>query len=239
MFIFTRRNVLIFSVLLATVITAIFCFSAINERSLLNAGVNAYTIVLDAGHGGIDNGVTGIKTGVKESELNLLVVKKLEKYFNDAGFNVVLTRKNQAGLYGVATKNRKRKDMQKRKSIINKANPIVVISVHMNEYPISTRRGAQVFYKPKDENGRRLALNVQESLNEMESAVRSCSALTGDYYILNCSKYPSIIVECGFLSNPDDDMLLNTEEYREEISYAIFKGAIEFLSYSPTVNCCL
>ena len=69
----------------------------------------------------------------------------------------------------------------------------------------------------------------------MENSSRDCSALVGDYYILNCSQYPSIIAECGFLSNPEDEALLITEEYQEAIAYAIFKGIVEFL-VSPTIN---
>jgi N-acetylmuramoyl-L-alanine amidase len=100
----------------------------------------------------------------------------------------------------------------------------------MNKYSNSTRRGAQVFYKKGDERGRMLADSVQQSFNLMEEAVRICSPLSGDYYILNCSNYPSIIAECGFLSNPNDEALLKTESYQDSIAYAIFKGIVGYLS---------
>jgi len=232
MFVFKRRNVIIISVLLATALTFIFCFNALAEKPAGDASANKIKIVLDAGHGGIDGGVTGVKTGVKESELNLKVVKKLEKYLVGAGMSVVLTRSSDAGLYGVATTKLKRKDMEKRRDIIKKAQPTLVVSVHMNKYSLSTRRGAQVFYKKTDESGKLLATCIQESFNSMEESSRDCSALNGDYYILNCTEYPSVITECGFLSNPEDEALLITEEYQDAVAYAIFKGIVGYFAYT-------
>lgn len=230
MFIIKKKNLIIISVLLITVLTFIVCFGALNLIPTSDASSSRIKIVLDAGHGGIDFGVNGVNTGVKESELNLKVVKKLENYLLSAGFSVVLTRSSDAGLYGVATKNLKRKDMEKRREIINDCKPALVISIHMNKYSVSTRRGAQVFFKDSDKYSKLLADCVQDSFNDMAEASRECSALKGDYYILNCSNFPSIIAECGFLSNPEDEALLITEEYQDKISYTIFKGVINYLT---------
>lgn len=230
MFVFKRRNLIIISVLIITAITFIICFGALSVNAISDSNSNKIKVVLDAGHGGIDGGVLGVNSGVKESELNLKVVKLLEKHLTNAGIQVILTRTSDAGLYGVATKNLKRKDMEKRRDIISQAKPDLVVSIHMNKFSMSSRRGAQVFYKDNDEFGKKLAESIQESFNSMESAVRTCSALVGDYYILNCTEYPSVIAECGFLSSPEDEKLLLTEEYREEIAYTIFKGIIGYLS---------
>ncbi len=238
MFVFKRRNLIIIAVMLMTILTFIICASALSIKPIEDATANAIRVVLDAGHGGIDNGVVGVNTGVKESELNLKVVKKLEKYLSDAGITVILTRTTDAGLYGLATNNLKRKDMEKRKEIIEKANPTLVVSVHMNKYSLSTRRGAQVFYKPNDERGKSLAYSVQKGFNEMDNAPRECSALTGDYYILNCTNFPSIIAECGFLSNPEDEALLVTDEYQEDVAYTIFKGVVNYLAENSFNFCC-
>ena len=229
---FNKRTVIIVSVLIITAITFGLCFGALSSHPAGSADVTVAKIVLDAGHGGVDAGVSGVSTGVRESELNLDVVKKLEKYLVDAGMAVVLTRSTDAGLYGIATGNLKRKYMEKRKNIINGAAPTLVVSIHMNKYSLSTRRGAQVFYKSGDESGKLLASCVQESFNSMKEAPRQCSPLSGDYYILNCSPYPSVIAECGFLSNPEDEALLVTEEYRDSVAYAIFKGIVDYLSES-------
>lgn len=230
MVVFKRRNIIVISVILLTIITFIVCFGAISKTSVGEASASGIKVVLDAGHGGVDSGVEGVNSKVKESELNLRVVKKLEKYFIDAGMSVVLTRSSDAGLYGLATSGLKKKDMQKRRDIINSAEPDIVISVHMNKYSVSSRRGAQVFFNNECENGKLLANCVQQSFNEMEQAVRECISLSGDYYILNCSPYPSIIAECGFLSNPEDESLLITDEYQDQVAYAIFKGAVDYFT---------
>lgn len=234
MFGIKKKNLVVISVFLVTILAFVFCFGVLAIRPTVEIP-DKVRIVLDAGHGGVDGGVSGVNTLVKESDLNLIIVKKIEKYLISSGFSVVLTRSSDAGLYGVATKNRKKKDMQRRSEIINKAKPSLVVSIHMNQYSLSTRRGAQVFYKQNDVEGKKLANCVQESFNSMENSSRECSTLVGDYFILNCSKYPSIIAECGFLSNPEDEALLITEEYQEAIAYAIFKGIVEFL-VSPTFN---
>lgn len=230
MIVLKRRSILIVTVLAITALTMVFCLSALSKTAAGSLDASKVKIILDAGHGGIDGGVSGVNTGVKESDLNLAVVKKLEKYLTDAGMTVVLTRNSAAGLYGAATGNLKKRDMKKRKEIIEKENPAIVVSVHMNNYAQQSRRGAQVFYKDGDENGKSLADSIQRSFNAMDSCVREYSALTGDYFMLNCSDFPSVIAECGFLSNPQDEALLITEEYQSEISYAIFKGIVGYLT---------
>ena len=230
MVILKKNYLAVISILLITIITAIVCFGALYKKPIGNASANNVKIVLDAGHGGVDGGVTGVLTGVKESDLNLKVVKKLESLLINAGFSVVLTRVTDAGLYGVSSSSLKKKDMEKRRSIIKKAKPNLVVSIHMNKYSLQTRRGAQVFYKPNDERGKLLAQCVQDSFNQMQECVKQSNILTGDYYILNCTEYPSIIAECGFLSNPEDEALLIKEEYQESIAYSIFKGIVAYLT---------
>lgn len=223
-----RRSIVIFSAILLTVFTFLLCFVALSDSAaVVGTGI---TVVLDAGHGGIDGGVSGVKTGVKESEINLDVVKKLADYFSDAGINVVLTRKSEAGLYGVASATLKRRDMEKRRDIINAAKPTLVISVHMNKYASSSRRGPQVFFKKGSDCGETLARNIQKHLNLLYAEVKDYSPLAGDYYVLNCTEYPAVIAECGFLSNPQDEALLITEEFRSELAYALFTGAINYLT---------
>jgi len=188
------------------------------------------TIVLDAGHGGIDAGVRGIITGVKESDVNLDIAWQLRGKLVNAGFEVVMTRNSQGGLYGAYSKGFKMRDMKKRKEIINKANADMVISIHQNFCPLPSRRGAQVFFNGESGQGKAFADCVQASLNGMEECVKQTSALAGDYYMLKCTTSPSIIVECGFLSNTEDEKLLITKEYQTALAQAIFKGILQFLA---------
>ncbi len=221
------------SVLLAGTIVFVSVFMLCLGLSSLSAAKASsptpFTIVLDAGHGGVDPGVLGVNTGTKESDINLAIVKILREYFSDAGFRVVLTRKNEGGLYGLPTTDYKRRDMQKRRDIILKAAPQVVISIHQNNFIADrSRRGGQVFFKPGDAEGTALAEAIQSELNALGG--NDYSSLRGDYYILNCSEYPSVIVECGFLSNAEDEALLLNEEYRERLAYSILKGVLSYFS---------
>ena len=231
MFVFKKRNLIIITAFFMTVVTFILCFAALSKTDVI-AAKSGVKIVLDAGHGGIDGGVSGVNTGVAESEINLSVVKKLETYLVSAGINVVLTRSSDAGLYGVASSTLKRRDMLKRKEIIEKAAPTMVVSVHMNCYPNSMRRGGQVFYKQESGQSAVLAGSIQKSLNGLYKDVKDYSPLKGDYYILNCTEYPSVIAECGFLSNPTDEALLVTEEFQSELAYSLFTGIIDYLTES-------
>ncbi|MBO4251608.1 MAG: N-acetylmuramoyl-L-alanine amidase [Clostridia bacterium] len=234
MFVVRKRNFIIFTALFLTAITFVLCFAALAKTSAI-AAKSGVKVVLDAGHGGIDGGVSGIKTGVHESDINLAIVKKLEKYLIDAGITVVLTRSSSAGLYGVASSTLKRRDMEKRKAIIQKAQPTLVVSVHMNYYPNSSRRGGQVFFKKGSEKSEILAKSIQKSLNTLYADVKDYSPLTGDYYILNCTEYPTVIAECGFLSNLVDESLLTDENFRSELAYSLFYGIINYLTESSIV----
>ena len=121
--------------------------------------------------------------------------------------------------------------MQKRRDIINKTEPHLVVSVHMNKYSSSSRRGAQVFYKNGDSNSKLLADSIQESFNNMKEASRECFILTGDYYILNCTKYNSVLIECGFISNPEEERLLITQDYCDKLMYSVYCGIMLYLGF--------
>lgn len=226
---FLKKNILVAVIIVVAALAPTIAFFSLNATPS-DARAMPFTVVIDAGHGGIDGGVSGVSTGVKESDLNLAYAKSLKKYFLSSGFDVIMTRSTSAGLYGRATSSLKKTDMKNRKRIIEKAAPDLVISIHMNKYPLSSRRGAQVFYKQGDEEGKQLASCVQKELNELKQAPRECFELGGDYYILNVSPCPAIIAECGFLSNAEDEALLLNETYKEELCYAIYKGAVVFLS---------
>ena len=133
-----------------------------------------------------------------------------------------MTRSSTDGLYGMATKNRKLKDMEERKRIINEARPDLVVSVHQNSFPRSNQTGAQVFYAPKSEEGKRISDIMQSILNANLNSDRE--AKQGDYFILQCSEFPSMLVECGFLSTPEEEKLLVSAAYQEKVAYSIFTG---------------
>ena len=198
---------------LAAALCLFLCFGLSAVSAAKASPASRPVVVLDAGHGGIDPGVVGTDTGVRESELNLSVVKILEELFAEAGFCVVLTRTGAGGLYGLPVGSCKQRDMQARRRVIEESRPNIefieanaVISVHQNSFPADrSRRGGQVFYRQGDAAARTLAEGIQRQLNALGGG--RYEPLAGDYYVLNCTRYTSVIVECGFLSNPQEEAL--------------------------------
>ena len=185
---------------------------------------NGITIVIDAGHGGRDGGSVGV-SGTIEKEINLEYVLALKDKFVENGFNVVLTRKNNDGLYSEFAKNKKQSDMNERLKIIKNANPNLVISLHMNSFNISSARGAMTYYRKGDKASEYIGDLIQKSLKKDCNAIYEKSKV-GDYYMLNCSYYTAVLIECGFISNPEEEKLLNTENYKNKLINAIFNGVL-------------
>lgn len=224
---FKKRTILI--AIITVVIAVSICVTvSLTAKSAYIEPSNGMTIVLDAGHGGIDGGVVGRTTSTPEAEINLAITKSLRHFLLEKGYNVILTRKNYDGLYGLTSKNKKLDDMKKRKEIISEAQPNLVISIHQNFFPRSNQRGAQVFYAPNSEIGAEMAKSMQQFLNSNLEASKRNSA-KGDYYILQCTDYPSLLIECGFLSNPEDEALLVQATYQEKVAYTIFCGIEQIL----------
>ena len=198
------------------------------RRTQATAKISEYTVVIDAGHGGIDGGVVGSQ-GVKESDINLKMAGILQSELEGRGYGVVMTRTSQDALNNI-----KRLDMQARKDIIVKASPVAVISLHVNKFSDSSRRGAQVFYDDTGV-GKDFAESMQRSINQNINAKYSgrddYEAIGGDLFITKCVKVPSIIIECGFISNPEDEKLLLSQSYCKDVCGVI----ADVLSESLTV----
>ena len=187
-----------------------------------------YTVVIDPGHGGSDPGSIGYKTKVHEADLNLKLSLLLKTKLEKAGINVVMTRENENALLEGSGKKWKRKDMELRKALIEKTRPNMVISLHQNSYTNHSLRGAQVFYDKTSEISKTIAGFIQEQFKQnLDKSIKATSP--GNYFMLKCSAAPSVIVECGFLSNEEDEKLLQSPEYQEKIIDSIYKGIVNFL----------
>ena len=138
-----------------------------------------------------------------------------------------MTRSDMSGLYSPLASNKKRSEMEKRESIINSSGARCVVSIHMNSFPSSKSRGAQVFYKLGNESGKAFADSVQGQLLKGVEYTRGVSA-PGDYYVLNCTDKPAILIECGFLSNAEEEKLLCLSEYRKKFCEVVLQGIIIF-----------
>lgn len=191
------------------------------------------TIVLDAGHGGIDPGVSG-SSGVAERELNLAIAQKLEDLLCEEGYRVVQTRPTEAGLYDEGQTHKKAQDMQRRCAIIEKEQPLVTVSIHQNSYPDSTVSGPQVFYYANSAQGERLASCIQSCMNR-GLAVKNPKPHKGNesYYILKRSAGTAVIVECGFLTNPEEETKLQDDAYQDQVAATIRDGILEYFGETP------
>ena len=220
------KNVIAVLLVLVVMELCLMTYLCVTQFGARNTSIIDFTVVIDAGHGGIDGGVVGVD-GVKESDLNLAYAKELGAVFERSGFNVVYTRKTEGGLYGLPSKGFKRRDMLARKEVIDNAHANLVISVHMNKFSQSYRQGPQVFYQEGKENGQILAQSLQRVFNEYTG--NSHEAIAGDYYMCREIDCPSVIVECGFLSNADECARLQTEDYRKQICDYVFSGVMLYL----------
>lgn len=237
MFAVLKKGQLLFVVIAFVLVisTSFLANKAVPAANMEDSASAQFVVVLDAGHGGIDPGGIGIATKVKEADLNLTIVFKLKQLLESMGINVVLTRADANGLYHIYTKRYKKEDMAKRKEIIEKARPDLVVSVHMNRYTNPSLRGAQAFYDETNEQGKLLAEFVQTEFNEKLEATNRESTF-GDYFMVKCTDAPSIIAECGFLSNKTDEALLINPEYQDRVAYTIFCGIIRYLNHTETMQ---
>lgn len=212
-----------------------FCFMGISKTFATQKLRFDYTIALDAGHGGIDGGSVGINTGIKESDINLIVTKKVKTYLTDFGYNVVLTRENENSLASMTAKNQKVSDMENRIKKIQKNNCDMVVSIHCNYYPSHEVYGAQSFFTSKNDSSVILGNLMQTQLNSLLQPTNVKESHVGDYYLLNELDIPVTIVECGFLSNPEEELLLVENDYQSKLAYAIFCGIVSYYAQSNAI----
>ena len=188
--------------------------------------LSGFVIALDAGHGGYDGGAVGRVSGTPEKGLNLDVARRLEAILEAQGARVMMTRTDDYALCDEDPPIRKKlQDMQRRAALIEQGGAQMVLSIHMNEYAGRSQSGPQVFYREGCPAGRLLAGASQETMNEKLSPKKTRTALGGDYNILTLG-VPSVLVECGFLSNAKEEALLLTEDYRQQVAQAIAGGVL-------------
>jgi len=189
-------------------------------------------VVIDAGHGGMDGGAVGT-TGTLEKVLNLEVAKKLQKLVTDGGGTALMTREEDVSLHtesDTTVREQKRSDLHYRRSFASDSGADAFISIHMNKFEQSQYRGAQIFYA-KDENSKRLAELIRKQVVPIskKSEGRAIKEAYDTMFLLQENKIPSVIVECGFLSNPEEEALLMTEDYQQQLAEAVYRGLCEFL----------
>jgi len=234
MFKVIKLNTVVYALCAAVLVGALVpAFLMAGKKSDAQAFMQApkKVIVLDSGHGGADPGVTGVKTGVKESELNLKMALVLADILSSDGYKVVQTRYGEGSTVDGAFD--KSADMQARKETILRADPVAVVSLHMNRYEDASRRGVQVFYST--DGSEALAEAMQAHLNatmNVPTLNRGFDPIRGDYFIAQCVGAPSVIIECAFLSNPIDEALITDPTYRLRLAGEIERALKSYLNQS-------
>jgi len=172
------------------------------------------------------------KSGVSEEAINLKIVKKIQSLLEQSGCNVVLTRSDENGIYDLnakTIKEKKKSDIKNRVKIGNESNSDAFISIHLNKIPQSEYYGWQTFFKGESKQSEELAKSIQEGLNDcmQKENKREALKITGKYIIDNV-KIPITIVECGFLSNPEEEKLLQQDEYQNKLAWGIYNGIMDY-----------
>ena len=189
-------------------------------------------IVLDPGHGGLDSGAVG-KSGVLEKDVNLSVVKHLQQMLELSGFEVVTTRDEDISIYdpGVeGIRNQKLSDMDNRLEIVQSYPDSIFLCIHQNNYTDPDYFGGQMFYNNNNPNNRTLAQIMQNRFAILQEGNDREIKLSGDeLYLLRFNKNPSLMIECGFLSNPEEEARLADAEYQKQVAFTIYCGLLEYI----------
>lgn len=186
------------------------------------------TVVIDSGHGGSDPGKVGIND-VLEKDINLKIAKRVEKELKEKGYKVVMTREKDEMLTKEDSGNIKVKDMKARVELINETAPGLAVSIHQNSYHEEEIHGAQVFYFSHSEEGMEAAKLIQQSLLSVDEENKRQEKANDTYYLLRRTQVPTVIVECGFLSNQKEAEHLIQKNYQDKIAKAIVEGIDTYL----------
>lgn len=190
-----------------------------------------HRIVIDAGHGGVDGGAVSC-SGKNESSFNLQIALRLNDLMHLIGYDTVMIRSTDTSVYtsGQTIAQKKVSDLKQRVTIVNRTQNAVLVSIHQNTFPESQYSGAQVFYS-KSSGSEELAKLLQEELVACLNPGSSRKAKQGSgIYLLDKTTAPGVLVECGFLSNPQEEQALRTPEYQKKICCVISAAVARFLA---------
>lgn len=227
--IWSRKNVL-WAVVLAAVGLAAGLFLKFSPDLNTFGGKMPLTVIVDAGHGMPDGGAVGVN-GTVEQEINLAIAKKLQEVLEGRGMNVVMTRSDENGLSDniKSIREMKREDMNKRLEIMKSSGADLFISIHMNFFTGPSVNGLRVFYAANHEEIKPLAEQIQDKMSEVTGA-KTTAVKTADQslFLMKNPPLPSILAECGFLSNAEEEKKLNDEDYQSRLAWAIADAVCEY-----------
>ena len=245
MVVFSKKRI---EIIVSCVIIALFVFSIqvsnknntkeeksnLKENNIVETTatpVSGKTVVIDAGHGSPDEGAES-SNGITEAETNLKIAFKVQNLLEQSGCNVILTRSDENAIYDLDSKTLKQKkisDIRNRVKIGNEASADIFVSIHLNKIPQSQYYGWQCFYKPNDEQSIKLAKQIQENINKsIQKENKRVAMKLDNVYIMKHVNIPTSIVECGFLSNPEEEKQLLDNNYQDKLAWGIYNGILEY-----------
>ena len=232
MIIINKKRIL-FIIMLILISTFTYSINTKKENTISTSSlpVSNKVIILDAGHGKPDEGASG-STGTTEESINLAITKKVQKLLEQSGSIVILTRSDENGIYNQdedSLRNKKVSDIKNRVKIGNESSADIFVSIHLNKIEQSQYYGWQTFFKQNNEQSKKLAQNIQQSLNEsiQKENKRESLKISGKY-IIDHVEIPISIVECGFLSNPEEEKLLQQDKYQSRLAWGIYIGIMNY-----------
>lgn len=239
MFVISKKRIyFIFVAIFASVLTYTMIegnntstISDVDKITVASLPVSNKVIVLDAGHGKPDEGAQSAQ-GTTEEAINLKIVQKVQHLLEQSGSTVILTRSDEIGIYdhdATSLRNKKTSDIKNRVKIGNQSSGDIFVSIHLNKIPQSQYAGWQTFFKQGNEQSQKLAQHIQLALNASipKENKREPLKITGKY-IMDHVEIPTTIVECGFLSNPEEEQQLKEDQYQNRLAWGIYTGIMDY-----------
>jgi len=233
MIFFTKKRLVILGIFLLLVISicVIMQFKEPETKETVALPVSNKVIVVDAGHGEPDGGAVS-SNGISEAEINLKIALKLQNLLEQSGATVILTRSDENGIYDLdkeTLKQKKVSDIKNRVKIGNSSSADIFVSIHLNKIPQQQYSGWQTFFKKDCENGKKLATAIQENLKQAVQKENDRVPMKIDnVYIVKNVEIPLTIVECGFLSNTEEEKQLQDDNYQNGLAWGIYNGIIDY-----------
>lgn len=217
------------------VIIASIYYSWIYKSDYVSNVSDKKVVVLDPGHGGEDPGAVSDYNGIKEKDVNLIIANNVKGILQNENIEVLMTRSEDELVYEEGTTNvvqKRKQDLLNRKKFMDDSNANAIVSIHLNKFPRNEFWGAQTFYPAKPKESKKLAVEIQKVIREDVNPDNKREALEKKetIIILKDVVNPMAIVECGFLSNEEEEKNLGNSDYQVKLSQAIAKGIINFLN---------
>lgn len=228
-----KKRILISVICIAITLSVVLITNKRVEESIETVSVPATgkVIVLDAGHGKPDEGAES-STGTTEAETNLKITMKVQNLLEQAGATVILTRSDENAIYDLdktTLREKKISDIHNRVKIGNESSADIFVSIHLNKIPQNQYWGWQTFYKSGNEESTKLAKCIQTSISEaIEKENKRVAMKIDNVYIVKHVEIPISIVECGFLSNSEEEKLLLQDEYQDKLAWGIYTGIMDY-----------